>query len=61
MSSPITYEVTDHVAVITLDRPEAMNAMNTPLADAIGNALETAVADDDVRAIVLTGSVLAPT
>jgi crotonobetainyl-CoA hydratase len=56
VSSLITYEVTDHIAVITLNRPEAMNAMNTPLADAIGNALETAVADADVRAIVLTGT-----
>jgi crotonobetainyl-CoA hydratase len=52
----IAYAVEDHVAIITLNRPEAMNAMNTALADAVGNALEDAAADGDVRAIVLTGT-----
>lgn len=56
MPDLISYEVADHVAVITLQRPEAMNAMNTALADAIGNALEQAATDDDVRAIILTGT-----
>ena len=56
MSDLITYAVDDHIAHITLNRPEAMNAMNTPMADAIGNALEQAVADDDVRVIILAGT-----
>jgi crotonobetainyl-CoA hydratase len=56
MSELITYTVEDQVAVLTLNRPEAMNAMNTPLADAIGNALENAASDDDVRVIVITGT-----
>jgi crotonobetainyl-CoA hydratase len=56
MSKSIAYAVHDHVAVITLNRPEAMNAMDTAMADAIGNALEQAAADEDVRVIVLTGT-----
>jgi crotonobetainyl-CoA hydratase len=56
VSDSIAYAVHDHVAVITLNRPEAMNAMNTAMADAIGNALERAAADEDVRVIVITGT-----
>ncbi len=56
MGELLGYDVSDHIAVITLNRPEAMNAMNTPLADAIGAALESAAKDDDVRAIVITGT-----
>jgi enoyl-CoA hydratase/carnithine racemase len=52
----VRYEVSDHVALITLNRPGAMNAVNAALADAVGNALEAAAADDEVRAIVLTGA-----
>jgi crotonobetainyl-CoA hydratase len=56
LSDLVNYVVENHIAVIRLNRPDAMNAINTPLADAIGNALETAVGDDDVRAIVVTGT-----
>ena len=49
----ITFEVDDHVATITLDRPEAMNAFN----DAMGRDMEWAWAtvrdDDDVHVVVL--------
>ncbi|HWJ67856.1 MAG TPA: enoyl-CoA hydratase-related protein [Nocardioides sp.] len=49
-------EKTGHVAVITLDRPAALNALSTALMDQLTAALQEADADADVRAIVLTGS-----
>jgi len=42
--------------VITLDRPEARNALSTPLLQALAQALERADRDDGVRAVVLTGA-----
>jgi enoyl-CoA hydratase/carnithine racemase len=45
-----------HVALLTLNRPGAMNAINSVLAEALGAALEAAELDDDVRVIVITGA-----
>jgi crotonobetainyl-CoA hydratase len=44
------------VAVITLNRPEVRNAVNTELAIALGRCLEEANADREIRAVVITGS-----
>ncbi len=44
------------VGVITLNRPQALNALNAQLLDELGTVLETFDADNSVRAIVLTGS-----
>lgn len=56
MAGVVRYEVDGRVAVLTLNRPEALNAVNSALADAVGAHLEDAVADPDVRAIVVTGA-----
>ncbi|MFI9503910.1 crotonase/enoyl-CoA hydratase family protein [Nocardia sp. NPDC052566] len=45
-----------HVAVITLNRPEAMNAVNAALSAAVGAALEELAADPELRAGVITGA-----
>lgn len=50
------YEVRDHIAVVTLNRPEALNAVNAALSTAAGEALESAAHDDDVRVVVITGA-----
>ncbi|MGY1846569.1 MULTISPECIES: crotonase/enoyl-CoA hydratase family protein [unclassified Blastococcus] len=50
------YEVRGHVGLITLDRPAALNAVNAALATAVGEALEQAAADDQVRVVVVTGT-----
>jgi crotonobetainyl-CoA hydratase len=50
------YEVVDRVGVITLNRPDSMNAVNGALSTAVGNALEDAAGDPQVRAIVVTGA-----
>ena len=44
------------VAVVTLNRPKALNALNSELLHELVTALEGFDADDSVRAIVLTGS-----
>lgn len=50
------YERRGNVALITLNRPRAMNAVNAALSTAVGNLLEQAEADSEVRVIVITGS-----
>lgn len=44
------------VAILTLNRPEAMNALSTAMRTALAEAVEAAAADDAVRALVLTGA-----
>jgi enoyl-CoA hydratase len=46
----------DHVATITLNRPEALNAFNNQLMDDLTACLDQLEADDDIRCIVITGS-----
>ena len=52
----IIVEVEDHVALIKLDRPDALNALNSELLGELSQALAEADANDKVRCIVLTGS-----
>ncbi len=52
----IRVEVEDHVGVVRLDRPDAMNALNSQLLEELGKALLSLDQNDKVRAIVLTGS-----
>ncbi len=55
--SPVLFELRDSgVAVVTLNRPERMNAWGGGLAAAFYRCIDRAEADPDVRVIVLTGS-----
>ena len=57
VSSPVvTTTDSDGVACVTLDRPEAMNAITIALATELEAALRAAGADPDVRAILLRGA-----
>jgi enoyl-CoA hydratase len=49
-------EIADHVALIRLNRPEALNALNMQLMGELAEALTAADGNDKVRCIVLTGS-----
>jgi len=49
-------EISDHVALIRLNRPEALNALNSKLIAELAAALTAADRNDKVRCIVLTGS-----
>ena len=46
----------DGVALITLHRPDALNALNSALIDELGAAIDTFEADDSIGCIVVTGS-----
>ncbi|QGY00253.1 enoyl-CoA hydratase [Roseovarius faecimaris] len=52
----IIVEVADHVALVTLNRPDAMNALNDQLLGELAHALQEAQENDKVRCIVITGS-----
>ena len=52
----IIVEIEDEVALIRLNRPEALNALNATLLDELSAALAEADRNDKVRCIVLTGS-----
>ena len=52
----IQFAVERHVAVITLDRPEARNAFSGPMGRSLGQAYRECDENDDVRAVVLTGA-----
>lgn len=49
-------EIDDHVALVTLNRPDALNALNAELLGELVDALRDAEANDKVRCIIITGS-----
>ncbi len=49
-------ELSDGVLTLTLNRPESRNAMTGAMIEALGNQLEWAESDRDIRCVVLTGS-----
>ena len=49
-------EKTEHVAVLTLNRPQKLNALNGELRDAMLDAIAEVKADDAVRAVIFTGA-----
>ena len=51
----LSYEVTDGVAVITVTRPDALNALNGEVLLELSLAFEVAEADIDVKALIITG------
>jgi 2-(1,2-epoxy-1,2-dihydrophenyl)acetyl-CoA isomerase len=53
---PVTYEVTDGVATITLDRADAMNSLDVATKVALREAVTRAAEDEAVRCVVLTGT-----
>jgi len=52
----VLYTVADHVATITINRPEVQNTISGPMLDALTQRLLEANEDRDVRAIVITGT-----
>ncbi|MXY58546.1 MAG: enoyl-CoA hydratase [Gammaproteobacteria bacterium] len=46
----------DHVAVLTLNRPRKLNALDADLRDAMLDAVASVQSDDDVRAVIFTGA-----
>ena len=52
----ILFQVENGVAIITLNRPDRMNAINTQMFEDLNAALDTCERDDTIRCLVLTGS-----
>ena len=52
----VLYEKKDHIATITLNRPEVMNAVHPPTTAELSGIWDDAIADDSVWVILLTGA-----
>lgn len=52
----LIYEVSDHIATITLNAPDRMNTISGPMLDGLSQALLKADADPEVRCVILTGA-----
>ncbi len=52
----LIYEVTEHVAKITLNRSQVLNALNPQLYQELAELLETISKDRNVRAVIITGA-----
>jgi len=56
MSDVVVTEVNEGVMTITLNRPEAKNAVNLAMAEGIAAAIDELDSNDDIRVAILTGS-----
>jgi 2-(1,2-epoxy-1,2-dihydrophenyl)acetyl-CoA isomerase len=56
MGDTVLYEVSDGLATITLNRPDAMNALDTATKNALRDTLRAAADDHAVRAVLLTAA-----
>lgn len=56
MSNTVLSDLSNGVRTITLNRPEALNAMNTELVRALVDAFETANADPATKVVIFTGA-----
>jgi enoyl-CoA hydratase/carnithine racemase len=52
----ILFDIDDGVALVTLNRPDSLNAWTAVMAAELGDAMRRANEDDEVRAVVLTGA-----
>lgn len=52
----VDYEIRGPIALLTINRPEAKNAVNGAVAQGIEDGIDKAEADDDVWCVVLTGA-----
>jgi enoyl-CoA hydratase/carnithine racemase len=56
MNTDVTVDINEGVAVLTLNRPEHLNAYTADMGTLLGRAYQECDDDDDVRAIVVTGA-----
>jgi len=55
-TTDLTFEVTGQVAVLTLNRPDKLNALTPTMMSALGRALDEIDADREISAVVITGA-----
>lgn len=56
MAEDVRVEVSDRIGIITMNRPDARNAVNTSMSKGVAAAVDDLVARDDVTVIILTGA-----
>lgn len=56
MSAPLTLMIENRIATITYNRPDKLNAMTPEMAELMWDAVRHINADDEVRAVILTGT-----
>ena len=56
MADVVRLEKQGAVAIVTIDRPEALNALNRQVVDAVGKTIDAIEADDAFQAVVVTGA-----
>src|SRR5437879_406718 len=56
MSNPVPLEISDGIALITLNRPDKLNALNYDLIDRLMAALDRIETDAGIGAVILTGA-----
>jgi len=54
--STLSYEIKDRILTLTLNRPRVLNAFSITMGEELVLAFNAASADDEVRAIVVTGA-----
>ena len=54
--SPLSIDTQDGIRIITINRPDKLNALNSTTLDALHQAFDAAAEDADVRVVVLTGA-----
>jgi enoyl-CoA hydratase len=52
----IIFEKEEHIAIITFNRPEAMNALNNQTRAEFARAIQDVADDDAIKVLILTGS-----
>jgi 2-(1,2-epoxy-1,2-dihydrophenyl)acetyl-CoA isomerase len=56
MASPVEYHAADGVATLTLNRPDAMNSLDSATKDSLLEALRAAADDAEIRCVVIIGA-----
>ena len=56
MYQTIRYEKQDHIVLVTIDRPEALNALNSTVISELEQVVSDLENDRDIRAMILTGA-----
>ena len=51
--SQVVYKKEDHIAIVSIDRPEALNALSRSIVDEIDKIIDEIQADPDIRCVVL--------
>ncbi|MGE6786231.1 enoyl-CoA hydratase/isomerase family protein, partial [Ensifer adhaerens] len=56
MSNTVLMQISEGIALLTLNRPEKLNALNYELTDRLMSLLEQIEVNDDVGAVIITGA-----